>query len=190
MLLRIAVGAALAVALAACGNSGEDETPSTTPSTTAEPTGEPSDTDASEVPTSQEPTDEATSTDPGATGTPGIEDVPTAEVGACLNAVDLLGVTEIPTVDCTQEHDTQVFAIVDLPDGEYPGDDALLTLVADECGAAFEGFVGVPPAESALEFDGLAPSEDTWAVGDRQIICLAFHSDLSTTTETFEGSGL
>jgi len=190
--VRIAVGAALVATLVACGDGGEDETPTLTSSTTTGASEEPSDDGAGEA-TSEEPTDEATSLEPDATGTPGLEDVPTAEVGACINAVDLLGgdgVSEIPTVECTEEHDTQVFAVVELPDGEYPGDDALATLVLDECGAAFEGFVGVPPAESTLEFDGLSPSEDTWAVGDREIICLAFYPDLSTTTESFEGSEL
>ncbi|WP_162458535.1 septum formation family protein [Pseudactinotalea suaedae] len=191
--MRIAVGAALVASLVACGDGGEDPTPTVSPSTTTGTSEEPRGDGASEVPTSEEPTDEATSPEPDATGTPGLEDVPTAEVGACLNAVDLLGgggVSEIPTVDCTEEHDAQVFAVIALPDGEYPGDDALATLVLDECGAAFEEFVGVPPAESTLELDGLSPSQDTWAVGDREIICLAFYPDLSTTTESFEGSGL
>lgn len=196
-LLGIAGSASLVVALAACsGGDGEDPSPSD--GTASETSSVPE--DVSEVPTADasddttEPTDAAT-TDGDADGedSPGIEDVPTAEVGSCINLMDVLtveGVSDIPTVDCSEEHDAQVFAVVDLPDGEFPGDDAVTTSITSECEAAFEGFVGTAPDESALAFDGLGPSEATWAVGDRSIICLAFYEDLTTVTESFENSGL
>lgn len=201
-LLGIVGSASLVVALAACsGGDGEDPSPSG--GTASETASVPE--DVSEVPTAEasddatEPTDEATDGDDTGDDTgdgensPGIEDVPTAEVGSCINLMDVLtveGVSDIPTVDCSEEHDAQVFAVVDLPDGEFPGDEAVTSSITSECEAAFEGFVGTPPDESALAFDGLGPSEATWAVGDRSVICLAFYEDLTTVTESFENSGL
>lgn len=189
-LLGLAGSVCLLVALAACTDASPPEpSPTDGGTTSAEATDSPTD-DASE-PT--EPTDDATSEEDDGDGTPGIEDVPTADVGACLNLADVLstgGVSDIPTVDCTEEHDAQVFAVVELPDGDFPGDDAIATSISDECEAAFEGFIGTPPTDSALSFDGLGPSEATWSVGDREIICLAFYEDVTTMTESLEGSGI
>lgn len=198
ILLRAVVGSALLVSLAGCGSGGEDESPpdassssdtatdETSEEVTEAPTEDPT-SDAGEDPTDEQPTDEGAES-------PDLEDVPTAEVGACLNLVDLMGadggVSELPTVDCTAEHDAQVFALVTLPDGEYPGEESLTTSISELCSAEFEAFVGTAPADSALELDGLGPSPESWAVGDREIVCLAFYADLSTTTESFEGSGL
>lgn len=191
-LLGLAGSASLLVALAACSGGAEDPAP-------ADPTGsatteDAATDDAATEPTEPaEPTDDAGTTDPADDGTPGIEDVPTADVGACINLMEILtaeGVSDLPAVDCTAEHDAQVFSVVDLPDGDFPGDQAVTEAIATECEAAFEGFVGTPPSESELEHDGLGPSEATWTVGDREIICLAFHEDLRTVTESFEGSGL
>ncbi|WP_420112008.1 septum formation family protein [Pseudactinotalea sp.] len=192
-LLAVAGSAALVAGLAACGDGGEgEETPTGEDTTTSdEVTDDPASDEASDEST-DEPADDATSESPsGETGD--LDDVPTAEVGACLNLVDLLageGIRDIPTVDCTEDHDAQVFALVDLPDGDYPGEDGIKNAVIDECGAAFEAFVGVSPDASELDFDGLPPSEDSWAVGDREVICLAFYPELDTTNESFEGSGV
>lgn len=188
-LLRLALGSALVVSLAACADGGEDETPTGEETTASDPTSE----DVTDE-TSEEPTDDATSEDTsGETG--GLEDVPTADVGDCLVIADMVaggggGITELPTVDCAEDHDAQVFAVIAMPDGDYPGDDAVETAMTDGCTTAFEEFVGIPLEESALEADGLAPSEDTWAVGDREILCLAFYPDLQTTNESFEGAAI
>lgn len=188
-LFRLALGSALVVSLAACADGGEDEPPTGGETTASEPTSE----DVTDE-TSDEPTDDATSEDAGGE-TGDLEDVPTADVGDCLVIADLVsgggsGITELPVVDCADDHDAQVFAVIEMPDGDYPGDDAVSTAMSDGCTTAFEDFVGIPLEESALEADGLAPSEDTWAVGDREILCLAFYPDLQSTNESFEGSSI
>src|SRR5690606_5473350 len=113
-LLGLAGSASLLVALAACSGGSEDPAP-------VDPTGsattEDAATDDATEPTEPaEPTDDAATTDPADDGTPGIEDVPTADVGACINLMEILtaeGVSDLPAVDCTAEHDAQVFAVVD-----------------------------------------------------------------------------
>src|SRR5699024_2917859 len=78
--------------------------------------------------------------------------VATAEVGACINSSDFEGeITEIPTVDCTEEHDAQVFHLVDMEDGDFPGNDAISTAAQEECIPAFEEFVGATYQESSLD---------------------------------------
>lgn len=171
----LAVGASLTAALVACSSDG----------------GEPTSTSGTIQPSSSgsQPAD---ADSPAAGGT-----VPTAEIGACVDLMALLasgagpsgGITELPTVDCSTEHHAQVVGLVDLEDGAYPGDEAVVELAASECAAPFEDFVGTAPTESALEYDGIGPSQESWDAGDRQLICLAFLPDVSTTTESFENSG-
>lgn len=59
----------------------------------------------------------------------------------------------------------------------------------EQCGAELEGFAGTAYEESSIYASSLYPSQDTWDVGDRQVICVAFLQD-STTTESFQDSGL
>lgn len=118
--------------------------------------------------------------------------VATAEVGACVNTSDFEGeITEIPTVDCSEEHDAQVFHTFDLDDGDYPGDEAIGTAAQEECLPAFEEFVGADYQESSLDINIIPPSQETWdEADDREVICIAYTMDGSTSTESFEGSGL
>ncbi len=117
---------------------------------------------------------------------------PSPEVGACLQAESVTGgeVEEIPTVDCSEAHDAQVVASFQARDGAYPDDAEWEQIVVDGCLAGFEEFVGVSFEESALELQDLTPVEEGWEAGDREVICVAFLSDGSQTTESFEGSGL
>jgi hypothetical protein len=121
--------------------------------------------------------------------TGGVSGVPSAEVGDCLDT-DEIG-EEIPAVDCSDEHDAQVFHKFAMADADdFPGDDAISQEVVDGCEPEFEGFVGAAYDESALEYDAIVPNEQTWGVGDREFICVVFLADGSTTTESFQDSGL
>ncbi|WP_168211887.1 septum formation family protein [Ruania zhangjianzhongii] len=118
--------------------------------------------------------------------------VATAEVGSCVNTSDFEGeITEIPTVDCSEEHDAQVFHLFDMDDGDFPGDDAISTAAEEQCLPAFEEFVGADYQESSLDINFIGPSQDTWdQADDREVICVLYTMDGSTSTESFEGSGL
>lgn len=117
---------------------------------------------------------------------------PAPEVGACLQAESVTGteVAQIPTVDCSDEHDAQVVVTFEARDGDYPDDAEWEQIVVDGCLGGFEDFVGVPYEESQLELQDLTPSQDGWDAGDREVICVAFLVDGSQTTESFEGSGI
>lgn len=113
--------------------------------------------------------------------------VATAEVGACANYSDLTGeITDIKTVDCTEEHDSQFVHKFDLPDGDFPAD--IDTLAEEGCLAGFAEFVGTDYDSSELLLTYIKPTEQTWdQANDREVLCVAY-LDGSTTTESFEGS--
>ncbi|CAM3344940.1 septum formation family protein [Occultella aeris] len=119
--------------------------------------------------------------------------VATVDAGACSNVSDLEGeLTEIPTVDCGDEHDAQFVHVFDIDqDGDYPGDEAIATAAEEGCRTGFEDFVGLSYDESALGLDFIPPNENTWdQANDRQVICVAYLLDGTTTTESWEGAAI
>ena len=119
--------------------------------------------------------------------------VATAEAGECINTADVSSgeITEIPTLDCSEEHDAQIFHVFDIDDGDYPGDDAVQTAADEGCLGQFETFVGTGYEESALDYAYITPTQETWdQADDREVLCVLYAMDGSTTTESYEGSGL
>lgn len=97
------------------------------------------------------------------------------EVGMCVNDADITeSVWGLPRADCDEPHDSEVFAIFDLPAGEYPGDDEVIRLSDEGCFAAFADYVGVPYDQSALYFQFYWPDKRGWAVDDRAVICTLY----------------
>ena len=99
------------------------------------------------------------------------------EVGTCLNDVDqplAQDLTEVPAVDCSTPHQSEVFAAIDVDGTDYPGIDSLTDTAVRDCQVEFERFVGVEFSASALNFHYYYPTTSSWAVGDRSIYCVIF----------------
>lgn len=120
------------------------------------------------------------------------QQVATVDVGACAQSADLQGdITDIPTVDCTEEHDAQFVGKFDLDDGDFPGEDAIRTAAEEGCTSAFEEFVGIAYSDSTLPVDlnYIAPTQETWdSANDREVLCVIYTNDGSTVTESWEGA--
>ncbi|MGB5936893.1 MAG: septum formation family protein [Ornithinimicrobium sp.] len=116
------------------------------------------------------------------------QQAPTADVGECLQTESLEGeVRDLPTMDCSEEHDAQVVHVFDMPGEDYPSDEEWTTTLEENCLAGFEEYVGVEYAESTLSVRDLSPSEESWDAGDRQVLCIAF-TEGEPATESFEGA--
>lgn len=112
-----------------------------------------------------------TDTGDGTTGTD--VDVFTIAVGDCLNDGGVDGeVTTVETIDCAQPHDSEAYASILMDDGEFPGDDVVEAFAIEQCTTAFDSFVGLAYAESTLSFSYYYPTTESWASGDREILCL------------------
>lgn len=96
--------------------------------------------------------------------------------------------TTVDAVPCDQPHDNEAFAAYQLPDGEYPGDRALLRDGVAGCLERFEGFVGAGYADSALDVDALTPTRITWEDGDRKVVCVLFRFDGEPLRGTAQGT--
>ncbi|TVR24597.1 MAG: hypothetical protein EA387_05445 [Nitriliruptor sp.] len=105
-------------------------------------------------------------------------DVSALEVGRCLDEPgERTGIEEVELVSCDEPHDFEVFALVDLPEGMYPGDSEVVDRAKDACRDRFAAYVGVEESASALATGFLAPSEGGWEGGDRQVVCLLYEPD-------------
>lgn len=125
----------------------------------------------------------------GVTGT----DVPTADVGDCVTddvTATGEGVDEFDVVECTEPHTAEVFHTFELPDGDFPGDQALTQAMTEACGPVFEEYIGTAYGESEVEVYPVFPTEQTWDdADDREVICFGALRDGSELTESLEGSG-
>ncbi len=100
------------------------------------------------------------------------------QVGQCLDRPGTsTAIEEVDVVPCEDPHDFEVFALVELPDGSYPGDDGLSDAAQPACTDRFAAYVGVEPSDSVLATGLLVPSEEGWDDGDREVVCLLYEPD-------------
>ncbi|MEE6281916.1 septum formation family protein [Georgenia sunbinii] len=112
-------------------------------------------------------------------------------VGDCLNTTDLEGteVSSVEALECSTEHDAEIFAEHTFSGDEYPGLETVQEESDVACRDAFGDFVGIPYEESALYFSALYPTEDTWdSADDRTTLCIILAEE--PMTESLEGAAI
>jgi len=102
-------------------------------------------------------------------------DVFTLQVGDCLNdATAAETVDTIPTVPCSEPHDSEIYASIIMSGDVYPGDDAVIAEADAACLDAYAGFAGVAYADSVYYYSYYFPTEGSWSGGDREILCTIY----------------
>jgi hypothetical protein len=102
------------------------------------------------------------------------------------------GSTQVATVravPCSEPHDNEIYLAFDLPDGEYPGVNAIDEESDARCLAAFTSFVAVDYFESDLEFFSVTPTPESWDADDRTVYCALYARDFSKLTGSMRGTG-
>lgn len=125
-----------------------------------------------------EPTDEPSAA-ADATATAGAE-IPDLAVGDCFDTAATSGQStlyRIPVVPCTTAHGGEIYAETTAADslaedGETPTQQDLWDAADAYCYPEFTKFVGMRWAKSELLYWPIAPSEQSWADGDRRILCV------------------
>jgi hypothetical protein len=162
-----------AMAIAAC----EADTP--------EPTLTPASPEAPPVTASASP---SASADAGGEGAE--TSVLELEVGDCFS-VERTELSTVTVVDCGAEHEYEVFAVLAHeagPEEPYPSDAQLVDAADLACQPSFEAFVGHEYRTSIWYITSLPPSEETWAAGDREIVCTLTQLDDTQEPITVTGS--
>ncbi|TNC16919.1 septum formation family protein [Georgenia sp. 311] len=112
-------------------------------------------------------------------------------VGDCLNQSDLEGdeVSSVEAVECSEEHDAEIFAEHEFTGDSYPGLTAVREESEEVCADKFEEFIGVPYLESELYFTMLYPSEQSWDdADDRTTLCIVLSEE--PMTGSLEGAAI
>lgn len=93
----------------------------------------------------------------------------------------------VPTVPCGGPHDSELYAIVTVTGGTYPGVDDLVTEGQSQCQVLFGEFVGIDFRSSTLDFHFYYPTPSSWMQGDRGIYCMVSDPGL-TVVGTLQGA--
>jgi uncharacterized RDD family membrane protein YckC len=103
-------------------------------------------------------------------------DVFDLKVGDCLADSAPRGeeVSSVQSVPCSEPHSEEIYAAVTLPEGDFPGTEAMDAQADELCAAEFESFVGLPYEESVLYLTYLTPTRESWSEGDREVICSVY----------------
>lgn len=97
------------------------------------------------------------------------------QVGDCLDDATATGEVEtVPTVPCDEPHDSEIYSSHQLGQSGYPGVDVVIEQAESLCLPAFEQFVGEPYLESRFDFSYYYPTEESWANGDREVLCVIY----------------
>lgn len=119
----------------------------------------------------------------------GESDVFTLKVGDCLNdGAESGDVSTVPIVDCKEPHDSEIFASIKMDDGDYPGESEAASFADEECYDEFEDFVGLSYDESIYSYFTYYPTQQSWDVGDREVLCSVTNIDENGDTVKIEGS--
>lgn len=122
---------------------------------------------------------EAPTPDADTEATAGAE-IPDLQVGDCIDTSATSGQTtlyRIPVVPCTTAHGGEIYAETTAADslaknGTTPTQQALWDAADAYCYPEFTKYVGLRWAKSELLYWPIAPSEESWAEGDRRILCV------------------
>jgi len=125
--------------------------------------------------------------------TAGSVDAFAMRVGDCFNDQSSLSgeVSDVPGVPCDEAHDNEVYATFDLSMVAWPGDEQANEVADAGCLERFEAAIGATYEESVLMITTLIPSEGSWAqIGDREVVCAAYHMELEKLTGSVMHSGM
>ncbi|TMR02654.1 hypothetical protein ETD83_11995 [Actinomadura soli] len=87
-------------------------------------------------------------------------------------------VTALP---CTEPHDGEVIATLQMPGGEYPGDQKVAEAATGLCGRKMLQFRRSRYARDLAQYS-IQPTKTSWNAGDRKLICLARYTGSGTLT--------
>ena len=94
------------------------------------------------------------------------------------------------TTECTEAHTGEVYSVTTLKNDTMPSRDEMDELVHNTCYETFEAYVGTSPEETTLDYTAMSPTKQTWAKGDREIVCIAVRTDDEQLTASVRNSGL
>jgi len=95
------------------------------------------------------------------------------KAGDCITEVPTsTRVLTVPTVDCNQPHGGEVYTVLTMPDGDYPGASAIDEW-QNKCPEELQTFSPEAMEDDSVGVFVLYPTQETWDQGDRAVTCIA-----------------
>ena len=101
--------------------------------------------------------------------------------GDCIVDVDEQTGASVDVVPCSTAHDTEVFAVYELPTGAWPGTEPMRQTADAGCEKRFPAYSGRRPDPAKYVLFPAPPDEFDWP-DSRRVLCFAHHRDGTTTT--------
>jgi hypothetical protein len=114
--------------------------------------------------------------------------------GDCFDDAGIVDLSEgeqrVLILPCETEHDNEVFALFDLNIEAFPGNEKINDISNDECLLYFENYIGNDYYESTIEITTFHPTAESWVLGDKEVVCLAYDMNLKKLDSTVRNSKL
>lgn len=95
------------------------------------------------------------------------------QVGDCLKEIpDGERVLTVTTIACDQPHAGEVFAVLMMPDGDFPGQ-AAVEAYHEKCSPELVEYSPQSMLDDEVQLYVLYPTAETWESGDRAVTCIA-----------------
>ena len=96
------------------------------------------------------------------------------EVGDCFNlgGSQYDSISDVEVVNCSEAHEAEVFAKINIDRSSYPTLSYLSTFADERCYDPFRSYVGVSYEESIWYADFIYPDSEAWNQGKRYINCV------------------
>ena len=109
------------------------------------------------------------------------------KVGDCTGSLKEGDVSDLQVIPCADPHFYEAYANTQLTDSAYPGESAVIKQASKFCTAEFKSFIGLATKDSGYDMFYMYPVEQSWATGDREVLCLA-GSDKGKLAGSLKGS--
>jgi hypothetical protein len=95
------------------------------------------------------------------------------KMGDCLSEIPSdTRVLTVQTVGCEESHAGEVFAVLQMPEGDFPGQ-AAIAAYADKCSPELASYSPSALIDDSIQLYVLYPTAETWDQGDRAVTCVA-----------------
>jgi Septum formation/Domain of unknown function (DUF4190) len=95
------------------------------------------------------------------------------EQGDCLSEIpDSARVLTVKTVECDQPHAGEVFAVLLMPEGDFPGQ-AAVEEYQNKCEPELAAYSPASITDDSVQLYVLYPTAESWEQGDRAVTCIA-----------------